>query len=352
MCSTGHLGMALRSPAIVGVNTEKTPDTEGFLDCDTEVLSYLSDAQHARQLGVVGKFFSVDIYVERLGLRLEGPQRAIIRSSQFLSLFLDAIKKGHPFSSDQLQSSLQAMVLDNSVEQESVHSKVVLTTYRGKRIATKSAGQVSYINCLKKHDVVFCTGPAGTGKSYLAVAYAVALLKAKQVTRIVLVRPAVEAGERLGFLPGDLEDKVNPYLRPLHDALYDFLGQTEVDHLSENQAIEIAPLAFMRGRTLNDACILLDEAQNTTVAQMKMFLTRLGHRGKMVVTGDTTQTDLPAGQQSGLRHAIDLLKEVEGVGVTHLGRGDVVRHSLVQKIVDAYEHGSSTGESRKDNPGA
>ena len=344
--------MAIRGSAIVGVNTENAPTTQGFIECGSEVLSFLSDSLKARQLRVIGQFFAVGIYIENLGLRLEGRQNAILRVSQFLSLYLDAIKEGHPFSSDQLQSSLQAMVLDSSMEQENAHSKVVLTTYRGKRIATKSLGQVSYVNCLKKHDVVFCTGPAGTGKSYLAVAYAVALLKAKQVTRIVLVRPSVEAGERLGFLPGDLEEKVNPYLRPLHDALYDFLGQTEVDHLSENQGIEIAPLAFMRGRTLNDACILLDEAQNTTVAQMKMFLTRLGHRGKMIVTGDTTQTDLPAGQQSGLKHAIDLLQEVEGVGVAHLGRADVVRHSLVQKIVDAYEHGSSGLDRKKDEPGA
>ncbi len=342
--------MALRSPVIVGAKTENVSPAQTHFECGEEVLSYFSDALKARQLKVIGKFFGVAIHTENLGLCLEGRPNAIKRTSQFLSLFVNAIKEGQPFSSDQLQSSLQAMVLDSNVDQEAAQSKVVLTTYRGKRIATKSVGQASYINCLKHHDVVFCTGPAGTGKSYLAVAYAVALLKAKQVTRIVLVRPAVEAGERLGFLPGDLEDKVNPYLRPLHDALHDFLGQTEVDHLSENRAIEIAPLAFMRGRTLNDACILLDEAQNTTVAQMKMFLTRLGHRGKMIVTGDTTQTDLPSGQQSGLKHAIDLLRDVEGVGVTHLGRADVVRHSLVQKIVDAYEHGAPRPLTEKDEP--
>ena len=262
---------------------------------------------------------------------VSGPAVAVERTTQFLRSFIDAIMAGHPFSSKHLQGSLQAMVLDNTIDQESAHAKVILTTYRGKRIASKSQGQSAYLECLKKHDVVFCTGPAGTGKSYLAVAYAVALLKAKQVTRIILVRPAVEAGERLGFLPGDLEEKVNPYLRPLQDALHEFLGQTEVIHLSENRTIEIAPLAFMRGRTLNDACILLDEAQNTTVAQMKMFLTRLGHRGQMIVTGDTTQTDLPAGQTSGLRHAINLLRDVEGIGIAQLSRDDVVRHSLVQK---------------------
>ncbi len=216
-------------------------------------------------------------------------------------------------------------------------SETLVVTERGKPIGARTQGQQEYIEALRKYDMVFGIGPAGTGKTYLAVAAAVAALKDKQVSKIILTRPAVEAGERLGFLPGDLEAKIDPYLRPLYDALYDMLDVEKAGKLFERKVIEIAPLAYMRGRTLNDAYIILDEAQNATGAQMKMFLTRLGYGSKMVVTGDVTQTDLPRGEESGLKAASRILPGVKGVGFVYLTQADVVRHNLVQRIIEAYD---------------
>lgn len=215
-------------------------------------------------------------------------------------------------------------------------SDVVIHTRRG-AVRVRGENQRSYVACIRQHDISFGVGPAGTGKTYLAVACAVEALEHETVRRLVLVRPAVEAGERLGFLPGDLAQKIDPYLRPLYDALYDMFGYERVAKLVERNAIEIAPLAYMRGRTLNDAFVILDEAQNTTVEQMKMFLTRIGFGSVAVVTGDITQVDLPRGKRSGLRHAIDVLKDVPGLGFTFFNAGDVVRHPLVQRIVKAYD---------------
>ena len=216
------------------------------------------------------------------------------------------------------------------------HGEVKVTTHRG-QIRGRGANQVGYLAAIRTDDLTFGIGPAGTGKTYLAVACAVEALQTDRVRRIVLVRPAVEAGERLGFLPGDLTQKVDPYLRPMYDALYEMLGYDKVYKLIERNVIEIAPLAFMRGRTLNDAFIILDEAQNTTVEQMKMFLTRIGFGSKTVVTGDVTQTDLPNNRMSGLRHVMDVLNGVAGVSFTRFTSMDVVRHPLVQRIVQAYE---------------
>lgn len=216
-------------------------------------------------------------------------------------------------------------------------SDIVVVSERGKRIGPRTEGQGAYVEALRRSDMIFAIGPAGTGKTYLAVAAAVAALKDKKVARVILTRPAVEAGENLGFLPGDLEAKIDPYLRPLYDALYEMLDMERAEKLFEKRTIEVAPLAFMRGRTLNDAFVILDEAQNTTPAQMKMFLTRLGFGSKMVVTGDITQTDLPRGQESGLVVASQVLPGVRGVEFVHLGKADVVRHDLVQRIIDAYE---------------
>ncbi|MFA8307322.1 PhoH family protein [Paenibacillus alvei] len=210
-------------------------------------------------------------------------------------------------------------------------------TYRGKPIRVKTIGQRHYVSTIKKRDIVFGVGPAGTGKTYLAVVLAVVALKEGAVKRIVLTRPAVEAGENLGFLPGDLQEKVDPYLRPLYDALYDVMGTEQVAKALERGLIEIAPLAYMRGRTLDDAFIILDEAQNTTPEQMKMFLTRLGFGSKMVITGDITQIDLPRGKNSGLVEAGRILKEIDEIGFVHFAEQDVVRHSLVQKIITAYQ---------------
>ena len=212
---------------------------------------------------------------------------------------------------------------------------------RKKLVRARGSNQRAYLKNIREHDLAFGIGPAGTGKTYLAVASAIDALENEQVRRIVLVRPAVEAGERLGFLPGDMSQKVDPYLRPMYDALFEMLGPDQVGRLIEKNVIEVAPLAFMRGRSLNDSFVILDEAQNTSVAQMKMFLTRIGFGSRSVVTGDITQIDLPKGQQSGLKNAIDILRSVEGVAFTHFTPGDVVRHQLVQRIVEAYEADNS-----------
>ncbi|EGK12745.1 PhoH family protein [Kroppenstedtia eburnea] len=217
-----------------------------------------------------------------------------------------------------------------------LYDEQIGVTYKGKPVRVKTLGQRHYITAIKKSDIVFGIGPAGTGKTFLAVVLAVTALKSNQVKRIVLTRPAVEAGENLGFLPGDLQEKVDPYLRPLYDSLYTMLGVEQVGKLMERGMIEVAPLAYMRGRTLEDSFVILDEAQNTTQEQMKMFLTRLGFGSKMVVTGDVTQVDLPKGKQSGLREAERVLKPVEEIQFVRLTQSDVVRHTLVQKVIDAY----------------
>jgi phosphate starvation-inducible PhoH-like protein len=222
---------------------------------------------------------------------------------------------------------------------------------RRKRIRARGGNQRAYMRSIKEHDLAFGIGPAGTGKTYLAIASAIDALENDLVRRIVLVRPAVEAGERLGFLPGDMSQKVDPYLRPMYDALYDMLGPEQVARLIERNIIEVAPLAFMRGRSLNESFVILDEAQNTSVAQMKMFLTRIGFGSRSVVTGDITQIDLPSEQQSGLRHAVSILSEVKGIAFTHFTPQDVVRHELVQRIVEAYEangNGNGNGKDRKN----
>ncbi len=218
-----------------------------------------------------------------------------------------------------------------------ISKEVVVSTWRGKEIRPKTEGQRKYVQMLKENVIVFGIGPAGTGKTYLAMAVAIAALKRKEVSRIILTRPAVEAGEHLGFLPGDLQDKVDPYLRPLYDALYEILGQETYQKLREKGTIEVAPLAYMRGRTLDDSYVILDEAQNTTPEQMKMFLTRLGFNAKAIVTGDVTQVDLPKGRVSGLVKVTKILKNIKGIGFSYLSGKDVVRHPLVQRIIAAYE---------------
>lgn len=222
--------------------------------------------------------------------------------------------------------------------------EVVALTFRGKQVKPKTMGQKLYFEALRKHDIVFGIGPAGTGKTYVAMAHAVNCLKTREVSRLVLTRPAVEAGEKLGFLPGDLQDKVDPYLRPLYDALFDILGVETFNKHMEKGIIEVAPLAYMRGRTLDDAYVILDEAQNTTSEQMKMFLTRLGFGSRAVVTGDLTQVDLPKGRVSGLEEARHILSGVEGIAFAYLTHQDVVRHSLVQKIIQAYDRSERAGE--------
>ncbi|MEO5697033.1 MAG: PhoH family protein, partial [Burkholderiaceae bacterium] len=245
---------------------------------------------------------------------------------------------GHSISDKDVKTAAQLIAEDSTVDLRDYFLKDgQLRTAGKRRIAAKSANQRRYLEAIDQHDIVFGIGPAGTGKTYLAMAQAVSYLLAKKVSRIVLARPAVEAGEKLGFLPGDLQEKVNPYLRPLYDALYDMLDVEKAEKYLERGAIEVAPLAFMRGRTLSDAFVILDEAQNTTTEQMKMFLTRLGSGSKAVVTGDVTQIDLPIGRMSGLVHAMEVVGKVDGISFVHFDERDVVRHKLVQAIVKAYD---------------
>ena len=240
--------------------------------------------------------------------------------------------------SEQNVAYVISMITDGKSEElQAFHNDCICMTTRGKPISAKTLGQKQYVDAIRNNTIILGIGPAGTGKTFLAVAMAVTALRNKEVERIVLTRPAVEAGEKLGFLPGDLQNKIDPYLRPLYDALYEMLGQETYQRYTEREIIEVAPLAYMRGRTLDDSFIILDEAQNTTPEQMKMFLTRLGFRSKAVVTGDLTQTDLPFGKKSGLAQACNILKNIEGIAIHEFDQRDVVRHKLVQKIISAYE---------------
>ena len=260
---------------------------------------------------------------------------------------LEMIRRGDLVDRTRIRYAI-ALAREGDVDRiDEILRSVVAITHRGKQIRCKTLGQQEYVQAIRDHDLTFAVGPAGTGKTYLAMALAVVALKNKEIERIVLTRPAVEAGEKLGFLPGDLTQKVDPYLRPLYDALFDMLGAETYQKYLERGNIEVAPLAYMRGRTLSDSFIILDEAQNTTSEQMKMFLTRLGFHSKVVVTGDITQTDLPYGKKSGLAEAIEILKDIPEIGMVHLTHKDVVRHELVQTIVkayDAYYHREAEGQ--------
>ncbi|QIK37528.1 PhoH family protein [Caldichromatium japonicum] len=268
--------------------------------------------------------------------RLIGEPESVRRGERVLRA-LYAETANEVLTPDKVHLVLQATGADYHVEPDvQPHAEFAIRTRRG-LIRARGPNQQAYLNAILAHDINFGIGPAGTGKTYLAVACAVEALESERARRLLLVRPAVEAGERLGFLPGDLAQKVDPYLRPLYDALFEMLGFEKVNKLIERNVIEVAPLAFMRGRTLNEAFIILDEAQNTTPEQMKMFLTRIGFGSTAVITGDVTQVDLPRGQPSGLRQAIEVLKDIEGISFTFFNASDVVRHALVQRIVNAYE---------------
>ncbi|MGJ9457003.1 PhoH family protein [Oceanobacillus sp. CF4.6] len=268
---------------------------------------------------------------------VSGTDEAISLVQDILLTLLNVIRKGQSISERDVVYAVDLAKKGKIKQLEALFEDEITKNVKGKSIRVKTLGQKSYISSIKSNDLVFGIGPAGTGKTYLAVVMAVHALKNGMVKRIILTRPAVEAGESLGFLPGDLKEKVDPYLRPLYDALHDVLGVEHTLRLIERETIEIAPLAYMRGRTLDDAFVILDEAQNTTPAQMKMFLTRLGFGSKMVITGDITQVDLPRGVKSGLNVAQQLLNKVEGVSFNHLNQTDVVRHPLVQRIIAAYE---------------
>jgi phosphate starvation-inducible PhoH-like protein len=271
-------------------------------------------------------------------LMVEGDAASTAKVARLVEQLGALIGEGHSISDKDVKTAAQLIAEDATADLRDYFLKDGQIRTAGKRrIAAKSANQRRYLEAIDQHDIVFGIGPAGTGKTYLAMAQAVSYLLAKKVSRIVLARPAVEAGEKLGFLPGDLQEKVNPYLRPLYDALYDMLDVEKAEKYLERGAIEVAPLAFMRGRTLNDAFVILDEAQNTTTEQMKMFLTRLGFGSKAVVTGDVTQIDLPGARLSGLVQAMEVVGKVEGISFIYFDERDVVRHKLVQAIVKAYD---------------
>ena len=271
-------------------------------------------------------------------LMVEGDAGSTARVARLVEQLGGLMQEGHSISDKDVKTAAQLIAEDADVDLRDHFLKDGQIRTAGKRrIAAKSANQRRYLDAIDQHDIVFGIGPAGTGKTYLAMAQGVSYLLAKKVSRIILVRPAVEAGEKLGFLPGDLQEKVNPYLRPLYDALYDMLDIEKAEKYLERGAIEVAPLAFMRGRTLNDAFVILDEAQNTTTEQMKMFLTRLGFGSKAVVTGDVTQIDLPLGRTSGLVQAMEVVGKIDGISFVYFDERDVVRHKLVQAIVKAYD---------------
>src|SRR5512142_240201 len=270
-------------------------------------------------------------------LEIEGEAENVSRAENILEDYNTLLREGHIFNNGDLNSYLRVVTVDPEVSLRALVRSGKQRNFGKKLLAPKTVNQRRYLEAIERNDLVFGIGPAGTGKTYLAVAMAVSALMNKQVARIILTRPAVEAGERLGFLPGTLQEKVDPYLRPLYDALYDMLDNERVEKLLERNVIEVAPIAFMRGRTLNDSFIILDEAQNSTPEQMKMVITRQGFNSKMVVNGDATQIDLVAGKRSGLLHAEEVLRGVEGISFVYFDERDVVRHTLVQRIVKAYE---------------
>ena len=270
-------------------------------------------------------------------LSLSGEEEAVDLAAMVIGKLLGMIARKEPIDRSRIRYAVELAREGNVEEIEEIMQDTIAVTYRGKRIKCRTLGQKRYVEMMRKNLLTFAVGPAGTGKTYLAMAMAVVALKNKEVERIILTRPAVEAGEKLGFLPGDLAQKVDPYLRPLYDAMYDLMGAEAYQRLAERGTVEVAPLAYMRGRTLSDSFVILDEAQNTTCEQMKMFLTRMGFGTRMVVTGDVTQIDLPQGKRSGLKEAVEVLSGVEGIGIATLDHRDVVRHELVQTIVKAYE---------------
>jgi phosphate starvation-inducible PhoH-like protein len=280
-------------------------------------------------------FPTVDVHVRGNELSLRGAAADVSVVERLIDELLVVIDAGQPLTRDAVERAI-GMLLARTVERPADVLTLNIISNRGRTIRPKTLGQKRYVDAIDLHTIVFGIGPAGTGKTYLAMAKAVAALQSKRVNRIILTRPAVEAGERLGFLPGTLNDKIDPYLRPLYDALHDMVDPDTIPRLIASGTIEVAPLAFMRGRSLNDAFVILDEAQNTSAEQMKMFLTRLGFGSKMVVTGDITQIDLPGGTRSGLAHVRDILADVDDIFFTELTSADVVRHKLVSAIVDAY----------------
>jgi phosphate starvation-inducible PhoH-like protein len=316
-------------------NIELSPNIETLFGTRDENLHVLED----------GLNINIDLRSDRI--ELEGAPRDVARAEQLFTDYEHLRKSGHQFVNGDLSSMLRVVVGDPNATLRGLAEAGRQRSFGRRTVQPKSSNQRRYLEAIEHHDMVFGVGPAGTGKTYLAVAMAISALLNKQVNRIILARPAVEAGERLGFLPGTLQEKIDPYLRPLYDALFDMLEPERVERYLEKNVIEIAPIAFMRGRTLNDSFVILDEAQNTTSEQMKMFVTRLGFGSKAVITGDVTQIDLPNARRSGLIEAVDILRGVNGLAFVHFDESDVVRHHLVQRIIRAYdEHKTRLAEQQ------
>jgi phosphate starvation-inducible PhoH-like protein len=304
-------------------------------------------------LKLLEKWFQVSTHLTNETLEIEGAEKDVHRVQDFVEDYTELVESGSHFKPSEVQSFLRILSEDPEASLKGLAEAGRPRTLGKKSISPKGLNQQRYIDAIERYDMVFGIGPSGTGKTYLAVTMAVDALLSKEVSRIILARPAVEAGEHLGFLPGTLQEKVNPYLRPLYDALYDVLDPDRIERYIEKGIIEIAPIAFMRGRTLNDAFVILDEAQNTTSEQMKMFLTRLGFNSKAVVTGDITQIDLPNGRRSGLLEAVEVVAKVEGIQFIYFNERDVVRHTLVQRIIRAYEeYDQARGSSQTSRNGS
>lgn len=317
------------------INPDTIRNILGSFDCNSDIIE--------KELGVT-------ISALEDGIKISGADSEAVRKGNVAVEYLSRMAEFNPNLSEQNIRYVLGMVVDGEENELSeLSGDCICITNKGKPIKAKTVGQKKYVDAIKTNTVVFGVGPAGTGKTFLAVAMAVNALREKQVSRIILTRPAVEAGEKLGFLPGDLQNKIDPYLRPLYDALFEMLGGETFEKYKEKGVIEIAPLAYMRGRTLDDSFIILDEAQNTTPEQMKMFLTRFGFGSKAIITGDITQIDLPDGKRSGLVDAIKILKNIDGIKTHRFTDKDVVRHALVQKIIQAYEKNSQVTDINKNN---
>jgi len=337
------------------VTQAKTIRREKLAFDDPEALQALCGSNNSR-LKLVERTSGAQVNLRGNEITIEGDDAATETAKSVLEQLYDLALAGKPLSSDDVVRAVKLVQGDSDARVGSIQAvfgDTILTPRAGRPIAPKGAAQKQYVDLVRSNDIVFSVGPAGTGKTYLAVALAVRALLDKQIRRIILTRPAVEAGEKLGFLPGTLEEKVDPYLRPLYDALHDMLESDRLERFMTDGTIEIAPLAFMRGRTLSGSFVILDEAQNTSPAQMKMFLTRMGFDSKVVVTGDITQTDLPAGQRSGLRDAIDLVDGIRGIGIAQFTDVDVVRHPLVAALIRAYDardRARSDARDRESSP--
>ncbi len=300
-----------------------------------------------KNLRLIENTYGVVLHARGNKIQIEGEEKVVSKVEQLITQLADMLAQGIISQQDDVRDAIHAYASNASASLKDIFQKAVPVSSRKRPVAPKNETQRKYIEAIRQYDIVFGIGPAGTGKTYLAMATAVSALLRREVSRIILVRPAVEAGEKLGFLPGDLYEKINPYLRPLYDALYDMIESEKANKLVERGDIEIAPLAFMRGRTLNDSFIILDEAQNTTSEQMKMFLTRLGFNSKTVITGDVTQVDLPSGRGSGLIEVQSILEGIEDIRFVYFTNKDVVRHKLVQQIIKAYERYEAADDQQR-----